>query len=78
VLSTVLFTDIVDSTNASPRLATADGECCLSDMTGRAAAVSPLPGQEVKSLGDGFLATFDGPSTGVRCAVAISDSGAGR
>ena len=30
-------------------------------------------GREIKSLGDGFLATFDGPARGVRCATAISD-----
>ena len=31
-------------------------------------------GHEVKSLGDGFLATFDGPARGVRCAAAIINS----
>jgi class 3 adenylate cyclase len=30
-------------------------------------------GNEVKSTGDGFLATFDGPARGIRCAMAISD-----
>jgi class 3 adenylate cyclase len=30
-------------------------------------------GREIKSLGDGFLATFDGPARAVRCATAISD-----
>jgi len=31
-------------------------------------------GHEVKTLGDGFMATFDGPARAVRCAAAISDS----
>jgi class 3 adenylate cyclase len=31
-------------------------------------------GNEVKSLGDGFLATFDGPARAVRCAQAISEA----
>ena len=31
-------------------------------------------GKEIKTLGDGFLATFDGPARGVRCAEAIRDS----
>jgi class 3 adenylate cyclase len=33
-----------------------------------------LRGREVKNLGDGFMATFDGPARTVRCAVAISES----
>jgi class 3 adenylate cyclase len=31
-------------------------------------------GKEIKTLGDGFLATFDGPARGIRCAEAIRDS----
>jgi class 3 adenylate cyclase len=31
-------------------------------------------GHEVKNLGDGFLATFDGPPRAIRCATAISDA----
>ena len=30
-------------------------------------------GREVKTMGDGFLATFDGPARGIRCARAIAD-----
>jgi class 3 adenylate cyclase len=30
-------------------------------------------GREVKTTGDGFLATFDGPARGIRCALAIRD-----
>ena len=31
-------------------------------------------GREVKTMGDGFLATFDGPARGIRCARAIADN----
>ena len=31
-------------------------------------------GKEVKSLGDGFLATFDGPARAVRCACAVAEA----
>lgn len=30
-------------------------------------------GREVKTMGDGFLATFDGPARGIRCARAVAD-----
>src|SRR6202008_3492913 len=36
--------------------------------------LSRFRGKEVKSLGDGFLATFDGPARAIHCANAISES----
>ena len=36
--------------------------------------LSRFRGREMKSLGDGFLATFDGPARAIRCATAIRDS----
>ena len=36
--------------------------------------LSRFRGKEVKSLGDGFLATFDGPARAIHCATAIRDS----
>ncbi len=36
------------------------------------AAGGPAAGREVKTLGDGFLATFDGPARAVRCATSIA------
>lgn len=36
--------------------------------------ISRLRGREIKSLGEGFLATFDGPARGVRCAMAIGEA----
>ena len=37
-------------------------------------ALSSFSGREVKSIGDGFLATFDGPGRAIRCAQAILGS----
>jgi pimeloyl-ACP methyl ester carboxylesterase len=72
VLSTVLFTDIVDST----RSAAAIGDQAwrrLLDSHDRLAiqTVANHRGILVKSTGDGILATFDGPGRAVRCALAF-------
>ena len=75
VLATVVFEDIVDST----RRADAKGDLAWRDLleshdrTVRR-ELSRFRGREVKSLGDGFLATFDGPARAIRCANAIRDS----
>ncbi len=72
VLATVLFTDIVDSTRTAAELGDRRWREVLSEH-GRAAraALARFGGREVKSIGDGFLATFDGPARGVRCARQI-------
>ena len=75
VLTTVLFTDIVDST----RLANDMGDEKWSDLLeGHHEAVRReldiFRGQEVKTTGDGFHATFDGPARAVQCAAAIRES----
>ncbi len=75
VLATVLFTDIVDSTGRAAELGDRRWRALLE--THDAAIRQQLQrfrGKEVKNLGDGFLATFDGPARAVRCAGAISDS----
>src|SRR5271156_5248989 len=75
VLSTVVFTDIVDSTAR----AEAKGDLAWRDLlqshnkTVRE-ELSRFRGKEVKTLGDGFLATFDGPARAIHCANAIRDS----
>jgi class 3 adenylate cyclase len=74
VLATVLFTDIVGSTERA------------SDVGDRAwrelldahhalvrAELAAHGGDEVKTMGDGFLATFDGPARAVRCALRIAE-----
>jgi class 3 adenylate cyclase len=72
VLATVLFTDIVDSTAR----AEAVGDRAWRDiLDAHDAAVRRefvhFGGKEVKSLGDGFLATFDRPARAIRCALEI-------
>ena len=76
MLATVLFTDIVGSTEpAPPASATAAGATCSSATTPWCAASSPAPaGREVHTTGDGFLATFDGPARAIRCAAALCDA----
>ncbi len=75
VLATVLFTDIVDSTKRARELGDRRWRALL-DQHDRIARVEidRFRGREVKTLGDGFLVTFDGPARAVRCGVAISDA----
>ena len=72
VLATVLFTDIVDSTARAERLGDSAWRALLNahDLTIRR-QFQKFRGQEVKSLGDGFLATFDGPARAIKCAQTI-------
>ena len=78
LLTTVLFTDIVESTAAAERMGDRHWarllEQHVEDVRHQLAAHR---GHEVKSTGDGFLATFDRPAAAVRCAAAIAES-AGR
>ena len=72
LLATVLFTDIVDST----AMATALGDREWRSIRERhdvlvRSQLARFRGREVKTMGDGFLATFDGPARAVRCAQAI-------
>jgi class 3 adenylate cyclase len=74
VLATVLFTDIIGSTQKAAALGDRRWRHLLDDhhATIRRNLVH-FRGHEVKTTGDGFLATFDGPARGVRCACAIAD-----
>ncbi|SFB03997.1 Adenylate cyclase, class 3 [Rhizobium sp. NFR07] len=74
VLLTVPFTDIVGSTSLLAEM----GDQGWQDLLRRhddgvRAALLRYDGKEVKSMGDGFLATFQHPSKGIRCACAIRD-----
>jgi class 3 adenylate cyclase len=74
VLSTVLFTDIVASTELAGRLGDRRWRELLAvhdDAAGR--VVEEFQGQLVKTTGDGILATFDGPGRGIGCAAALRD-----
>jgi class 3 adenylate cyclase len=72
VLATVLFTDIVGSTERASLL----GDRAWKELLARHHAVvreelARFRGREIDTAGDGFLATFDGPARAVRCATAI-------
>ena len=75
VLATVLFTDIVDSTRTATELGDQRWRSVL-EAHQRAVrdALTRFNGREVKSTGDGFLATFDGPARAIQCAGAILQS----
>jgi class 3 adenylate cyclase len=73
-LATILFTDIVGSTETAARL----GDRRWRDLLERHDAtvrrqLAVHRGREVKTMGDGFLATFDGPARAIRCASAIRE-----
>ena len=75
VLTTVLFTDIVGSTER----AAAMGDRDWAALVDRHHAVirtelDRFQGREVDTAGDGFLARFDGPARAVRCAIAAGDA----
>jgi class 3 adenylate cyclase len=72
VLATVLFTDIDGSTERAAQLGDRRWLDMLAqhDTTVRQ-ELARFRGREVKTTGDGFLATFDGPARAVRCASAI-------
>ena len=75
VLATVMFTDIVDSTKRAAELGDRKWRALLDrhDQAVRE-QLARFRGREVKNLGDGVLATFDGPARAVRCATAIGDA----
>jgi len=72
VLATVLFTDIVGSTDRAAAL----GDRAWRELLARHHAVvrrrlAEFRGEELDTAGDGFLATFDGPGRAVECALAV-------
>ncbi|MDP9330505.1 MAG: adenylate/guanylate cyclase domain-containing protein [Actinomycetota bacterium] len=75
VLATVLFTDIVDSTAQSAAVGDREWRKLREDHDRIVRSqLARYRGREVKTMGDGFLATFDGPARGVTCAGAIVDA----
>jgi class 3 adenylate cyclase len=74
VLSTVLFTDLVSSTERDAEVGDRRWREILDrhDAVARA-HVEHFRGRLIKTTGDGVLATFDGPARGIRCAEAISE-----
>jgi class 3 adenylate cyclase len=75
VLATVLFTDIVGSTERAAELADAAWADVLVAHHARVRdQLARYAGREIATTGDGFLAIFDGPARGVRCALAMTDA----
>jgi class 3 adenylate cyclase len=74
VLATVLFTDIVGSTERAATLGDRAWHALLETHDGIVRReLERHRGREVKTTGDGFLATFDGPARAIRCACDIRD-----
>jgi pimeloyl-ACP methyl ester carboxylesterase len=74
VLATVLFTDIVGSTEKAAALGDSRWRNLLdTHQTIINRNLARFRGHEIKNTGDGILATFDGPARGVRCACAIAE-----
>ena len=75
VLATVMFTDIVSSTERAAQV----GDERWLDLRDRhdrlvRASLERFRGREVKTTGDGFLAMFDGPGRAVMCAAEITEA----
>ena len=76
ILATMLFTDIVGSTELAADL----GDRRWRDLLEQHNALvrrelGRFRGRELNTAGDGFLATFDGPARAIACACAIRDAG---
>ena len=75
ILATVLFTDIVGSTGKADELGDTRWRQLLEQHHRIVRAqLQTFKGREIKTTGDGFLATFDGPTRAVQCARAIRDA----
>jgi pimeloyl-ACP methyl ester carboxylesterase len=75
VLATVMFTDIVGSTERAGELGDARWrELLAAHQAAVRRELTRFRGREVKTLGDGCLATFDGPARAIRCGRAIAET----
>ena len=74
-LATVLFTDIVGSTQQADQLGDRRWRYLLDEHHARIRRLlDRFRGVEVDTAGDGFFATFDGPARAIRCACAVRDA----
>ena len=74
ILATILFTDIVSSTERAATLGDRGWRELLKQhhaMVRR--RLNEFRGREINTAGDGFLMSFDGPARGVRCAIGVID-----
>jgi class 3 adenylate cyclase len=75
LLATVLFTDIVGSTEHASELGDRGWHAVLDEHNARVRALlERFGGRELDTAGDGFFASFEGPGAAVRCACAIGRS----
>lgn len=75
VLATVLFTDLVGSTERAAQLGDRRWRALLEEHHAVIRAeLARWRGVEIDTAGDGFLATFDGPARAIRCALASRDA----
>ena len=76
MLATVLFTDIVGSTEQAAELGDRAWQALLEEHHRRVRGqLARFRGAEIDTAGDGFLATFDGPARAIRCARVDRRSG---
>ena len=74
VLATVMFTDIVGSTERAAELGDSRWRDLLSDFYAAVRKeLTMFRGREVNTAGDGLLATFDGPARAIRCACSVRE-----
>jgi class 3 adenylate cyclase len=75
VLATVLFTDVVESTERVRELGDRNWRDLLEGFLDRVRdSVRRFRGREIDTAGDGMFATFDGPARAIRCAQSIRDA----
>ena len=75
VLATILFTDLVGSTQKARALGDASWAALLeAHHAAVRRELARFSGEEIDTAGDGFLALFDGPARAIRCALAIRDA----
>jgi class 3 adenylate cyclase len=75
ILTTILFTDIVGSTERAFALGDQRWRSLLDEHDRRIRSeVRRFRGQEIQTTGDGFVATFDGPARAIRCARAVGEA----
>jgi class 3 adenylate cyclase len=75
MLATVMFTDIVDSTSRAAGMGDRNWRQVIErhdELMHR--ELARHRGRAIKTMGDGFLATFDGPARGIRCAMSAREA----
>jgi class 3 adenylate cyclase len=75
ILATVMFTDIVSSTEHAARLGDRRWQLLMSDHDELFAnQISVYRGRTIRSTGDGVFASFDGPARAIRCALSLVEA----